>query len=135
MAMVDVALTGVAGVHAGFQLTVSLVVYPALASARDDWASVHAAHSTRITRLVAPLYAALVATAVWALLEPGGWRLATAGLGLGAVVVTAVAAAPAHQALARGRDERVLRRLLIADWARTALAVASLGAAVVASST
>lgn len=62
-----VALAVVGAAHAAFQLTVSVVVYPALASVgADQFTLAHDAHSRRIVLLVVPLYAALVAVCGWA---------------------------------------------------------------------
>lgn len=115
-----------AGAHLGFQLTVDRVVYPALAEVgREPWARSHAAHSRRITPVVAAIYPALVLVVAWQLLaHPGvaaGW-VAAAG-GLLAVVTTALVAAPTHGRLGRdvteGERQRLLRRLARADHVRT----------------
>ena len=51
----------VAGAHLGFQLTVSLVVYPALREVdADAWSVAHERHSRRIAPLVGALYVPLV---------------------------------------------------------------------------
>ena len=43
-----------AGMHLGFQLTVDLVVYPALGEVTDgEWTRAHERHSRRITPVVA----------------------------------------------------------------------------------
>ncbi|WP_307861615.1 hypothetical protein [Nocardioides xinjiangensis] len=125
----------VAGVHLGFQVTVDLVVYPALAEVPDDrWAEAHARHSRRITPVVAVLYPALVGllgwTAVAGPLEAGTWMAL-----LGAAVAagtTALVAAPAHRRLASAPPEErpaLVLRLVRADRVRTAgAAVCALGA-------
>ena len=52
-----VALLASTALHAGFQLKVTLVVYPALADVQPNlWAAAHARHSRRITPLVALVY-------------------------------------------------------------------------------
>lgn len=131
-----VVLAVVAAVHAGFQVTVSAVVYPALAaSPGPGFAAAHAEHSRRIVPLVAALYLAV--------LLAGGWVLVAAPLGPGvlvalgaqaaALVTTAAAAAPTHGALGRdGATPVLLRRLLVADRVRTGAAVVGLGAALAA---
>ena len=119
----------VAGAHLGFQLTVDLVVYPALGEvASGAWARAHAGHSRRITPVVALVYVPLVLVLGWvALVEPrdvATW-VAVAG-GLASVGVTAAVAAPIHGRLSSvDADERsvLLARLGRADRVRTAGAV------------
>jgi hypothetical protein len=115
----------VAGVHLGFQLTVDLLVYPALGEVADDqWTVAHERHSRRITPVVAVLYPALVLVLGWtAIARPGevGTWVSVAG-GLLAVVTTAAVAAPTHGRLSSATvDERsvLLRRLDRADRVRT----------------
>jgi len=74
------AFTVAAAIHAGFQVTVTGVVYPALADVPDDdWSRAHARHSTRIGRVVAVVYPLVLAASVWLLVaEP-----LTAGLFIG----------------------------------------------------
>lgn len=93
----------VAAAHLGFQLTVAVVVYPALREVGDEaWPGAHARHSRRIAPLVGLLYVPLVVVLAWsAAAEPraaGTW-LALAG-GTLSVVTTAVLAAPVHGRLA-----------------------------------
>ncbi len=115
----------VAAAHLGFQLTVDLVVYPALADVSDEaWAGAHERHSRRIVPLVALLYPSLVLVLGWAVVgEPGstGTWLAVAG-GLLAVITTAVVAAPTHARLASvepAARPALMRRLARADRLRT----------------
>ena len=115
-----------AAAHAGFQATVTLVVYPTLSHVRAaHWRQAHDRHTGAIRPLVAVIYLALVATGVWWLVTD--WSVlalvavALAGL---AMAVTALVAVPAHRRLVR-RDEKTLARLLTADRARTLLAVGS----------
>ena len=115
----------VAAVHLGFQLTVSLVVYPALRDVgRDDWARAHAGHSRRITPLVGLLYLPLVIVVVWAAVaKPGPATWAAAAGAAASVLTTALVAAPVHGRLGDpGPDERpeLHRRLARADAVRTA---------------
>lgn len=108
--------------HAGFQLTVSLVVYPAFPRVPGAaWTDFHAGHSRGIAPLVGVLYAGLLATASGVLvLGPRGvWLLvALAGVGL-ALATTALVAAPTHGRLGAGPDPTLLRRLRRADAVRT----------------
>lgn len=120
-----VGLVAATALHTGFQLTVTLVVYPALARS-PDWAAAHRAHGRSITPVVAVVYGALVATGAWALGSVGadpGVLVSLAGSGT-ALLTTALVAAPTHGRLGRGRDARLVHRLVVADRVRT------LGAAV-----
>jgi hypothetical protein len=119
-----------AALHAGFQLTVTVVVYPALAArSADEWTAAHARHSRAVTPVVAVVYGALVVTGVALVVTgpgPAGW-VALAGAAT-AIGLTAAVAAPAHGQLSR-RDERLLARLLVADRGRCAAALVALVAA------
>lgn len=119
-----VALLAAAALHLGFQLTVTLVVYPALAAA-PDWPRAHAAHSRAIAPVVLVVYGALVLAGGWALgaARADPWvLLAVAGGGV-SLLATALVAAPTHGRLAGGRDDALVRRLIAADRVRAAGAV------------
>jgi hypothetical protein len=115
----------VAGVHLGFQVTIDLVVYPALGEVRDDqWSGAHERHSRRVTPIVAMVYPPLVLVLGWAVVQgprvAGTW-VALAG-GLLAVATTAAVAAPAHGRLASAAPvdrAALLRRLDLADRVRS----------------
>ena len=118
--------------HAGFQATVTVAVYPALVALRAaDWGRGHEAHSRRMALLVVPLYAVLLAASARSVLAGPGvatW-VALAGLAV-AVGTTATVAAPLHSRLGReGPDPALLRRLLRADHVRCAGALLGLGGA------
>lgn len=121
------AFLAAAAAHAGFQATVSAVVYPALSHVRAaHWRQAHDRHSRAITPLVAVVYLALVGTAAWWLVVDWSVLHAVAVTpALLSIVVTALVAAPLHRRLVR-RDDALVGRLLTADRVRTALAVASL---------
>ena len=127
------ALLAVSALHAGFQLVVTVVVYPALADVPPDrWGPAHDAHSRRITLLVAPLYAAVVGACGWVLVD--GPLLLSAAVAVagnaGALVATALVAGPTHGRLGRdGKRPELVRRLLLADRVRTFGAVTALVAA------
>lgn len=129
----SVLLLAATGVHLGFQLVVTLVVYPGFVEVADaHWAHHHRQHSRRITPVVVIVYGLLLAACALALVT-GPTALETASVaGCGvAAVATAAVAAPAHSGLAAGRDPAVLRRLLYADWVRLlAAAVAAVLAGV-----
>ena len=134
--MSDVAATAflaAAAAHAGFQVTVTLVVYPTLSHVRAaHWRQAHDRHSQAILPLVAVVYLALVATGAWWLVTD--WSvLAVVAVVLAALsmAITAVVAAPLHRRLVK-RDDVALSRLLSADQARAVLAVAAAGVAIAA---
>jgi hypothetical protein len=130
-----VVLVAASAVHLGFQLTVTMVVYPALARVDGaHWAETHARHGRAITPLVVMAYGALVLSGAWALAArwPDAWVVLSL---LGAAVsmlTTALVAAPAHGRLATGLDPVVMQRLLRADRLRAAGAVVALAGALVA---
>jgi hypothetical protein len=135
----DVWLVVAAGVHLGFQATVTFLVYPALVARgrRGDvsWVEVHGEHSTRITPVVVVVYGGLlvpVLVTAWRLVVDGpqwGAVLAVVGAGL-AYGATALVAAPAHGRLGRGWSEAAARRLLRADVVRLLGAVLCLAGAI-----
>jgi hypothetical protein len=130
------ALLGATALHVGFQAVVTVVVYPALADLpADRWAAAHAAHSRRITAVVAPVYVAVAAACLWVLLSgpyPRVLLLAIAGNAL-AALSTASVAAPTHSRLGReGPTPQVMRRLLRTDQVRLLATVFALAAAVAA---
>ena len=118
-------LLAAAAVHLGFQLTVSLVVYPALADEPEDrWQRAHDAHSRRITPVVIVVYGLLVGACAWAILAaPDRWTLIAVVAAAVAGLLTALGAAPAHGRLGRSWSRELLDRLLWIDRGRTAAAV------------
>jgi hypothetical protein len=128
----DVALLTATAVHAGFQTTVTVLVYPALARVpAGQWAAAHRAHTRGITGLVALIYGGLAVTGGWALLTgPDGWTWVALAATAVAVLVTAFVAAPAHGRLAAGPGPALIRRLLRADRVRAAAAVLAVAAAI-----
>lgn len=129
----EVLVLSAAALHAGFQLTVTIVVYPALLHA-EPFGPAHARHTSSIVPVVALVYGALVASGVLRLLVGDVDAAAVVALG-GAVVAaatTALVAAPTHGRLEEGRSEVLSRRLVRADLVRTAAAVVGLGGALAA---
>lgn len=119
-----VALLAASALHLGFQLTVTFVVYPALAAA-PDWDRAHAAHTRTITPVVVVVYGVLVLAGTWALVATwvDPWvLLSVAGGGL-ALLATALVAGPTHGRLADGKAPALVRKLLLADRFRTVGAV------------
>ena len=129
----SVALVAATSLHAGFQLTVTLLVYPTLVRvAPEAFAEAHDRHSRGIVPLVALVYAAVVGTALGDVLtDPDSVRAWLAALAsAGALLVTAVRAAPLHDRLGRrGPEPGLLRSLLSADRLRTLLALVAAAAA------
>ena len=125
-----------AALHAGFQLTVTVLVYPALAEVPPDrWTVAHARHSRRIAPLVGVVYAALLASGAAAVLDgPGPLGWVALALTAGALAVTATLAAPLHGRLTPDTDD-LRSRLLTVDRARCAFAVAGALAAAAAALT
>jgi hypothetical protein len=130
----EIAFLATTAAHLGFQVTVTAVVYPALARVpAGQWASAHDAHSRAITPVVTVVYGALLVTGGWALWSaPNAWTWVAVAATAAAMLVTAVAAAPAHGRLAGGHDPDRIRRLLRADRLRAVAAAVALVAAALA---
>ena len=129
------ALLAASALHTGFQLTVTLLVYPALADVPPaSWARAHEAHSRRITPLVGLVYLSLAGTGLAAVLsEPGSaWVWGADAAALTAGLLTAAGAAPTHGRLGRAHSAHDVRRLLAVDRLRTLAAVLGLGCALAA---
>jgi len=134
--MTDTAGTAflVAGsAYAGFQATVTAVVYPTLSHVRAaHWRQAHDRETRAVRPLVAASSVAVAATAAWWLAT--SWSiLAVVAVALAALslAITAVVAAPLHRRLVK-RDDQALTRLLGVDKARTVLAFAAVGVALAA---
>lgn len=126
------ALLVVSAFHAGFQVVVSAVVYPALADVpADRWDVAHDLHSRRIVRVVAVLYPAVVAVCLWALVvgPVTAASIVAVAANLVAVAVTAGLAAPTHGRLGREHSTRLVGTLLVTDRVRTVAALVALAAA------
>lgn len=134
MTSAEVALLAATAAHLGFQATVTVLVYPALARLpQTGWTAGHRAHSRAITPVVAVVYGTLLLTGGWALWSgPDAWTWVALAATATAMAVTALAAAPAHGRLAAGHDPERIRRLLRTDRLRTAAAAVALIAAVAA---
>ena len=124
----EAALAVAAGVHLGFQLTVTAVVYPTVAATpAHRWRAAHDAHSRAITPVVVVVYGALVAAGGWAAASgPGPWTWVALAGAAASMGCTAVVAAPTHGRLATEHQPRLVRRLLVADRVRTTGAVVAL---------
>jgi hypothetical protein len=126
-------LVAATALHLGFQLTVSGMVYPALADLQpDQWTLAHGRHSRRIVPLVVLTYA-LVLVALGAGFWVGpvtGWLVASAAGTALALATTAVGAAPLHGRLGAGHDTALVTRLLWVDRLRVIGAILAAVAAV-----
>lgn len=126
------ALALVAVLHAGFQVTVTVLVYPPLARLGlehpNEWRAAHERHSRSIVGLVAVVYVALLAAGVWSLAcGPGVLDLLALAGAWGAVLVTGAVTAPTHAKLLDPSPD-LLRRMVVSDRWRAVLA--TLGATV-----
>lgn len=134
MGLWPVLLVAAAALHAGFQLTVTTLIYPALVEVEAArFAAAHTVHSRRIVPLVGLVYGALGLACLGALLTaPGSAAVWLAGAAsAAAVLVTALRAAPLHGRVGReGPGPDLLRALVRADRVRTAAALVALVAAV-----
>jgi hypothetical protein len=128
-----VAFALATALHAGFQVTITVLVYPVLgARSSGEWRAAHDRHSRAIAPLVGAVYLLLLVTGgllVAAGPDAAGWL--AVGLTGGALAVTALVAAPVHGRLG-SRDDALVARLLVADRWRCALAVLGAVAATVA---
>ncbi|WP_285598937.1 hypothetical protein [Kineosporia sp. NBRC 101731] len=133
MTTVDTLLLAATAAHLGFQVTVTALVYPALARVpAQEWAPAHEAHSRAVVPLVIVMYGTLVLAGGWALLSgPGGWTCVALGAVAATFGVTACAAR-VHGRLGTGHDHEAVRRLLWIDRARALTATIALAAAVLA---
>ena len=122
--------------YAGFQVTITVLVYPQLAavghSAPAIFTAHEARHSTRTAAVVGPLFAALVAATGWLVVAAPTSCLAWAAAACTAVVlgVTALAAVPRHNRLRRGWDRAVMTALQRVDAVRAGAALAQVVLAV-----
>ena len=132
MSTAQIALLAATAVHAGFQTTVTLLVYPALARMpAEQWADAHRRHSRTITPLVAVVYGALLlSTGCAVITETRWWTLVTA-TAVGATFVTTGFAARLHGRLEAGHDRERLATLLRVDRIRAVTAVTALATALV----
>jgi hypothetical protein len=111
---------------AGLVWLVQVVHYPLFSQVgRDGFVAYEAAHSARITRVLALPWAVQGATTLMLLLAPPAgpsrslvWTCAV--LAAIPVAVTVALSIPAHRQLGQGFDEGAHRRLVATNWLRTA---------------
>lgn len=127
-----VAFVVATAVHAGFQVTVTVVVYPALARvAPEQWQDAHRAHSRAITPLVVVVYGLLVLAGVWVVIDGvDGWTVVALVFTAVAMLVTGLVAGPTHGRLGSGHDPERIRGLLRADRIRGVAAVIAMVVAI-----
>jgi hypothetical protein len=132
----ETALLAATALHAGFQLTVTVLVYPVLAATPPRaFARSHTLHSRRIVPVVGLVYVVLAASCLWLLVAGPRTPATLAACALSAVAagVTTLVAAPTHGRLGtHGPRPSLLRQLVRSDRLRCVAAVAALVAAVVA---
>ena len=125
-----------AAAYAGFQWTVNVVVYPQFSSVPSQaFVEYERLHRRRITIVVGPLFATLILSAGWLIVDvPEGvpvWLALSAPVLVAALLaLTAVAAVPQHRKLSEGWSAAAHRALLRVDLARTLVATAVLGTAI-----
>lgn len=121
-----------AAAYAGFQWTVQVVVYRQFSAVPPDaFADYELSHQRRISYLVGPLFAALVGTVGWLIVDPppsiAWWATLLAGAAVALILgVTAFGAVPRHRRLSVGWDAAAYHGLLRADLVRTLAATAVL---------
>jgi len=122
----------VAAFLAGLIWTIQLVGYPLFASVgAREWARYGVEHRRRITWIAAPLMLANVGLAVALLLDRvDALRGLNAALAIGTFAATGAIFAPLHGRLETEADPRLLRRLVRANWGRTAAWTAQVAVAV-----
>lgn len=128
------ALLVATSVHLGFQLSVTMLVYPALAAVPvERWPRQHDLHSRRIVPLVAGVYLAVAVSVAGRLLSGVDAAAVTAAGAFAAVfVLTAGFAAPAHVRLSPGPEPTLLVRLIRIDRLRSLGATVAVVAAALA---
>ncbi|MGF1668555.1 MAG: hypothetical protein ACFCVC_20015 [Acidimicrobiia bacterium] len=113
-------------VMVGFIWTIQLVQYPIMARVpAEGFIAFERAHQRRVVGFLALFGVAEVVTAGWLFVAPGGLPrlpLGVAGALLAVIwVSTGLFFAPLHGRLAQGFDASLHRRLVAANWLRTAL--------------
>lgn len=125
-------LVVVTAVHAGFQGTVSTVVYPALARLEpEEWLPKQDAHRYAIVPMVGICYLGALAALGWSFLkhsDSSGVWIAVVGFAI-SMGTTAFVAAPTHGKLMARHDRALVGRLIWSDWVRTLGAMVALGGA------
>jgi hypothetical protein len=125
-----------AAAYAGFQWTVHVVVYRQFTAVpADAFTEYERLHQRRISFVVGPLFAALVLSAAWLVVDtpidvPAWLVLPAVGLVAVLLVVTAFAAVPQHRKLSAGWDDGAYRSLVRADLARVIVATAEVVVAI-----
>lgn len=125
-----------AAAYAGFQWTVQLVVYRQFpAVPRAAFAEYERRHQQRITVVVGPLFAALLISVGWLIVDRppqvGWWTILVAAGLLGVILgATAFGAVAMHRRLSDGWDDGAYRMLLRIDLVRALAATAQCAVAV-----
>lgn len=110
--------------YAGFQWTIRMLVYPQFAAVpAGSFVGYERSHQRRVSLTVGPLFVFAGCSSIAAFVARPGVAAGFAGACCAAILcTTAAAAVPQHRRLSAGFDEAALRRLLLADSLRLALA-------------
>jgi hypothetical protein len=109
----------------GFIWTIQLLQYPLMAAVPEEaFVEFERRHRVRVSGVIAIFGLAEVVSAGWLVFEPGdvpGALAVSAGVVLASIwLATAGYFAPLHGRLLNGFDPRLHRRLVLANWLRTA---------------
>ena len=101
---------------------VQVVQYPAFLLVPEEiFKSYHAKHSDRISYIVAPAMLLELICAYWLFYEFGSNQLASLLIISIIFLFTAFVSVPLHNKLVAGRDEKVIKKLILTNWIRTFL--------------
>jgi hypothetical protein len=106
----------------GLIWVIQIIVYPQFRRVgSEDFREYHFAHCLRIGFMIVPLFLSELGTAAWLFYE--GLRSTPFLISLAMFPIiclsTAFWQAPMHTRLANGRDDAVIRRLVLTNWLRT----------------
>jgi len=108
--------------NVGLIWVIQIIVYPQFRRVgATEFRVYHSDHCLRIGFIIVPLFLTEIATACWLFFE--GLRSMPFLISLAMFPViclsTAIWQAPMHTRLANGRDDAVIRRLVLTNWVRT----------------
>lgn len=106
----------------GLIWVIQIIVYPQfLRVGAADFRMYHFSHCLRIGLMIGPMFLTELGTAAWLFYE--GLRSTPFLISLAMFPIiclsTAIWQAPMHTRLANGRDDAVIRRLVLTNWVRT----------------
>ena len=101
---------------------VQVVQYPAfLLVPEESFKTYHAKHSDRISYIVAPAMLLELICAYWLFYEFGAKNLVYLLIIATIFLVTAFVSVPLHNKLVAGKDELIIKKLILTNWIRTVL--------------